>query len=94
MTQAKEVARRDEYGDRIAVIKAYAPGDGQLSFVVQDPHTHEAVSPGPTEEECRAACPDGYEVYYDGPYFRARKTEALPFDFVTNVFDTKRLVGD
>ena len=31
MTQAKEVARRDEYGDRIAVIKAYAPGDGQLS---------------------------------------------------------------
>ena len=68
-----EVTRRDEHGDRDAVIHSYAPGDGDLSFVAQDPRTHKAVAPGPTEDECRAACPDGWELYADGPYWRARK---------------------
>lgn len=46
-----EVARRDEHGDRIAVIHAYAPGDGLLSFVAQDPHTHKTTEPPPTWDE-------------------------------------------
>ena len=68
-----EVCRRDEHGDRDAVIHAYAPGDGNLSFVAKDPRTTKAVSPGPTREECEAAVPDGWELYADGPYWRARR---------------------
>ncbi len=76
-----EVSRRDEHGDRIALVVPYAPGDGRLSFVARDPRTGHAVSPMPTEEECRAACPDGWEVYPDGPYFRARRGPQTQPDF-------------
>lgn len=70
----REYTRRDpETGDRIAVITAYAPGDGKLSFVARDPQTSKATLPSPTKEECRAACPEGWEIYPDGPYFRAHK---------------------
>jgi hypothetical protein len=69
-----EVSRRNEDGDRIAVIHAYAPGDGNLSFVVADvEHPHSAVSPSPTREECEAACPYGWELYQEGPSWRARR---------------------
>jgi hypothetical protein len=76
-----EVCRRDELGDRIAVIHSYAPGDGQLSFVAQDPQTHIALSPCPTREECALALAnrDGWELYNNGtekwPSWRARKTQ-------------------
>ena len=77
-----EVARRDEYGDRIAVIHAYAPGDGYLSFVAKDPRTNKATSPSPTREECAAACPEGWELYNNGTEdnesWRARKIETAP----------------
>lgn len=72
------VERRDENGDRIAVIHAYASGDGHLSFVARDPRTSAAVTPAPFEDECRAACPEGFEVYKDGPYWRARKIGIIP----------------
>ena len=72
-----EVTRRDENGDRIAVIHAYAPGDGGLSFVAKDPKTSEAVSPGPSREECEAVLPRGWELYEDGPYWRARRVVIL-----------------
>lgn len=72
-----EVSRRDESGDRIAVIHSYAPGDGNLSFVAQDPHTHIATSPSPTREECEAACPYGWILYNNGtdefPSWRAKR---------------------
>jgi hypothetical protein len=78
-----EVCRRDENGDRIAVIHSYAPGDGQLSFVAQDPQTHVALSPCPTREECALALADrdGWELYNNGteewPSWRARKTPTI-----------------
>lgn len=67
------IDRRDEDGDRIAVIHSYAPGDGNLSFVARDPRTNEAVGPSPTLEECAAVLPVGWELYADGPHWRARK---------------------
>jgi hypothetical protein len=67
------VDRRDEDGDRIAVIHSYAPGDGNLSLVATDPHTKEAVKPSPNREECAAVLPAGWELYEDGSYWRARK---------------------
>jgi len=69
-----EVVRRDEYGNRIAVIHAYAPGDGDLSFVARDPETNCAVGPSPTEQECLLALPEGWILYTDGYNWRARKT--------------------
>jgi hypothetical protein len=72
-----EVSRRDESGDRVAVIHSYAPGDGDLSFVASDPQTHIATSPSPTREECEAACPYGWMLYNNGsaeyPTWRARR---------------------
>ena len=74
-----EVSRRDESGDRIAVIHSYAPGDGELSFVAQTPDTHVAISPGPTLDECKAACPYGWIIYNNGtdeyPTYRARRAK-------------------
>jgi hypothetical protein len=81
-TVKTEVCRRDEFGDLIAVIHSYAPGDGQLSFVAQDPQTHIALSPCPTREECALALADRdeWELYNNGteewPSWRARKTPA------------------
>lgn len=76
----KEVVRRDENGDRIAVIHSYAPGDGLLSFVAQDPQTHKIVQPPPTREECQAALREGWELFEDGLYYRARKKPAANLD--------------
>lgn len=74
----RETCRRDESGDRIAIIHSYAPGDGDLSFVASDPETTKAVSPSPTREECEAACPYGWLLYNNGnteyPTWRARRT--------------------
>lgn len=66
-------------------IHCYAPGDGDLAFVaryVDDMPTMgrkrgDAAHPGPTREECEKACPEGWEVYADGPYWRARKAGGL-----------------
>ena len=79
-----EVSRRDESGDRIAIIHSYAPGDGDLSFVAKDPHTHKALSPSPTEEECKAACPYGWILYNNGSEEYPTWTRGLkkPFDYV------------
>jgi hypothetical protein len=69
-----EVSRRNEDGDRIAVIHSYAAGDGNLSFVAANvEHSHSAIFPGPTREECEAACPYGWELYQEGSSWRARK---------------------
>lgn len=75
-----DVRRRDEEGDTIAIIHSYAAGDGNLSFVAADPKTTVARFPGPTEEECRQALPDGWELYANGPNWRARKIQADPDD--------------
>ncbi len=70
-----EVSRRDENGDRAVIIHAYAPGDGDLSFVAAtSAHPHRAISPGPTREECAAACPEGWKLYQEGSVWRARKS--------------------
>jgi hypothetical protein len=68
------IDRRDEDGDRTAIIHSYAPGDGNLSFVAMDPRTKEAVGPSPNLKECAAVLPVGWELYDDGPYWRARKS--------------------
>ena len=52
-------------------VRAYAPGDGRLSFVAAY-QGNAAGCANPTEAECKAACPDGWQVYADGPYWRAK----------------------
>lgn len=70
-----EVSRRDENGDRAVIIHAYAPGDGDLSFVAAtSARPHRAVFPSPTRAECAAACPEGWELYQEGSVWRARKS--------------------
>ena len=71
----KRVFRYSEQSRQVAEVVAYAPGDGELSFVARDLETNCATSPSPTYEECQQALahrPD-WEVYMNGPYFRARK---------------------
>ena len=83
------VERRDEHGDRIAVVHSYAPGDGELSFVAQDPRTTKAVSPTPTLEECKAimAGRDGWEIYENGPgTYRARKVRPATIEDQAQTF--------
>lgn len=69
--------RRVIYRDQFTRVSCYAPGDGDLSFVVADIRTTKAIGV-PTEAEARDICPDGWEVYMDGPYPRARKPETAP----------------
>jgi len=65
-------------GSDIVAIRCYAPGDGNLSFVASFTEDNpngkrsQATTPPPTREECEAACPYGWVVYEEGPYFRAR----------------------
>lgn len=65
-------------GSDVVTIHAYAPGNGLLSFVARysrDVPGHrrsEAASPSPTREECEKVCPEGWEVFPEGPYFAAR----------------------
>jgi hypothetical protein len=66
-------------GSNVIEIRAYAPGDGDLSFVARytedtpDGMRTEAVSPSPSYEECQQACPNGWVLYADGPHWRAHK---------------------
>ena len=66
-------------GSDLIYITAYASGDGNLSFVARYTEDNpagrrsEAVYPGPTKEECYKACPEGWALYSEGPYWRARK---------------------
>lgn len=68
-------------GSDLIYITAYAPGDGDLSFVARYTEDNpagrrsEAAYPGPTKEECQAACPAGWHLYQNGPYWRARKDQ-------------------
>jgi hypothetical protein len=73
LTRSRNLYRYDEEGRPAIQIVAYAPGDGDLSFVARSIATTVSVSPGPTQDECLAACPNGWELYPSGPYFRARK---------------------
>ncbi len=76
---ARKLVMRE--GSSLIAISAYAPGDGDLSFVARytednpDGRRSEAAYPGPTYEECAAACPYGWVLYQDGPDWRARKVE-------------------
>lgn len=61
-------------------IHTYAPGDGMLSFVAR---TKEGVATGtPTREECESLVPNGWELFADGPYWRARKMQPIVVDEV------------
>lgn len=79
MSERKKVMRE---GSTIVEISAYAPGDGNLSFVARYVEDNpggkrgDSVSPGPTKEECEAACPAGWVLFQNGPYWRARKLES------------------
>ena len=71
----QRVFRLTEQGYQDSEVICYAPGDGELSFVARDLTTNCATNPSPTEEECIRAIahrPE-YEVYKNGPYFRARR---------------------
>lgn len=65
-------------GSQIVEIRAYAPGDGHLSFVAcftedcAGGRRLDATSPAPTRAECERALPAGWELYPNGPYWRAR----------------------
>jgi hypothetical protein len=61
---------RDEH-ERVV---SYAPGDGDLSFTVIDRETR-ICGPfcSPTQAECEALLLPGWELYNDGPYWRARR---------------------
>ncbi len=74
MQSRPKVFRLSEQGYQEAEVRCYAPGNGELGFVVIDLKTDCAISPGPTEAECRALLPEGWELYHDG-YWRARKIE-------------------
>lgn len=79
------VYRLNAGGFRVALIHCYAPGDGDLSFVAQEPVTRMAMSPVPTYEEALLALNVGrsnraeWELYQvggpgGGLNWRARKT--------------------
>lgn len=53
-------------------VRAYAPGDGNLSFTASYDGDARGIS-GATYDEAVAICPSGWEVYMDGPYPRARQ---------------------
>lgn len=63
----RKIIRADE-----TVVRAYAPGDGTLCFNASfngKAGGCEAV----TEDEARQLTPDGWELFKDGPYWRARE---------------------
>lgn len=73
MSRIREICRRNEHGETVTTVTAYAPGDGSLSFVVKDFQTNSATTFDATREECAALLPEGWELIEDGPYFRGRK---------------------
>jgi len=65
--RSKRIYMRDNQTE----VRAYAPGDGHLSFVAT--YDGNACGEGPpTREECEAICPDGWQIYMNGPNPRAR----------------------
>ena len=68
-------------GTGLIAIASYADGSGDLSFnayYIEDcagNRRGDSASPTPTREECEKACPSGWVIYEDGPYFRARKAK-------------------
>lgn len=64
-------------GSNIIQIRAVAAGDGDLSFVAFNSLTGLADPTPPSEAEARSVCPPGWNLYAEGPNWRARKTEAL-----------------
>lgn len=62
-----------------ATVHCYAPGDGNLSFAVA--YDGEARPYDVTDGEARAICPDGWNVYRDGPYHRARRNAVEYSDY-------------
>lgn len=81
MSQQRKTVKRA--GSEIVEIRAYAPGDGLLSFAAvytqDNPNGKrlEAAYPPPTHEECVAVCPYGWIVIEDGAsgVYRARKVQ-------------------
>lgn len=74
-TQALSTAIRRERGritrpDGSRVLR-YAPGDGHLSFTVDDGGGR-AEMYNVTDAEAEQLCPAGWTIYMDGPYHRAR----------------------
>lgn len=65
MAKEKDVVRPDG-----STVRCYAPGDGHLSFALE--YEGRARGGEITEAEARAACPYGWVIYRDGPYWRAR----------------------
>ena len=51
-------------------VHCYAPGDGHLSYAAGC--EGKARSYDITDDGARQLCPNGWEVYKDGPYHRAR----------------------
>lgn len=56
-----------------STVRAYAPGDGHLSFGVG--YNGEAQAYDVTDDEARSLCPYGWLIYKDGPYHRARPAQ-------------------
>jgi len=65
MAKGQNITRADG-----SVVHCYAPGDGHLSFALS--YEGKARPYDITEEEAEEACPYGWIVSRDGPYFRAR----------------------
>ncbi len=63
--------RRIYVRDDETEIRAYAPGDGHLSFVASYQGSARGYG-APSREECEAICPYGWIVYMNGPNPRAR----------------------
>ena len=62
-----EVSRRDENGDRAVIIHAYAPGDGDLSFVAATSAARIAPFFPAQPAQSARPCPEGWELYREGP---------------------------
>lgn len=54
-------------------LRCYAPGDGDLSFVVIDTRTLHAANYKLDYSLCNAICPPGWKVYDSHGNFRAQK---------------------
>ena len=91
-TTRPKVFRLSEQGYQEAEVRCYAPGNGELGFVAIDLKTNCAISPGPTEAECRALLPEGWELYNDG-YWRARRVTPRVYSVETMQHYLPQLAG-
>lgn len=69
----RKIIREDE-----TVISMYAPGDGMLSFNRSFDGKSVPSPDDVTEAEARALIPEGWELFRDGPYWRAREIVKAP----------------